>query len=126
MSDMRGQLDSVLAKARTAKMRQLRHILCFSCAMLDVVITSFWIGASPKTHHYYYTFKFFLLAGVRAIWYRCQGWHYYLYDLCYYCNILLLVFMWVFPVYEWLFMACNGFSGVLLLSVPLFRNSFVP
>jgi len=126
MEDMRSQLDKVMVRSRSAKFRQMRHMICFCCAMMDLIITAYWLGAFPHTHHYYHTFKFSLLVGMRAVYYRCQGMHYYLYDLCYYINIMLLVYIWVFPTSDWLFMGCHGFSGVLLISVIVFRNSLVP
>merc|ERR1719401_2314716 len=126
VAELRGQLNKVLAKAQSAKMKQLRHMVCFVCSMADLVIAAFWLGASPQTSHWYYTFKVFLLVGFRAVWYGCLGWHYFLYDLCYYCNLILLVYVWFFPSNPELFMACSGFAGVLSLSVPVFRNSFVP
>eukprot|EP00927_Polykrikos_kofoidii_P077302 TRINITY_DN74258_c0_g1_i1.p1 TRINITY_DN74258_c0_g1~~TRINITY_DN74258_c0_g1_i1.p1 ORF type:complete len:451 (-),score=64.53 TRINITY_DN74258_c0_g1_i1:107-1459(-) len=120
------QLDPILAKARYARIRQLRHMVCFCCAMVDVVVTSYWLGASPLTFHFYYSFKEASLITFRAIWYRWHGYHYFLYDLCYYCNALLMLYIWVFPHSKFLFNAVYGFSGVLLVSVFAFRNSFVP
>jgi len=126
MGEVRARLDDNLTKAQTAKFRQLRHLVCFCLSMLDVVITAFWVGASPQTFHFYYTLKCFTLGLIRAVWYRCHGWHYFLYDLCYFSNLVLFIFLWVLPKNEQLFLGAYGFNGVLLISVPLFRNSFVP
>jgi hypothetical protein len=37
-----------------------------------------------------------------------------------------MVYIWFFQENEWMFQGICGFSGVLMISVPLFRNSFVP
>jgi len=55
-------------------------------SMVDVVVTAYWLGAIPQTIHYYYTAKCIFLIGIRSIWYRLQGWHYFLFDLCYFSN----------------------------------------
>jgi len=126
VKEMRGQLDKVLSKARLARARQIRHMVCFVLSMADVVATAFWLGASPSTFHHYYTFKCTALITGRAIWYRWHGWHYFLFDLCYFCNAMILTYLWIFPNSEMLFSATYGFSGMLLIAIPLFRNSFVP
>lgn len=101
-------------------------MVCFVCSMADVVITSIWLGAWPYTMHWYYTFKMSVLIVLRAMWYRWHGWHYFLLDLCYFSNLILLVYIWFLPNLEVLFEAAFGLSGVLMVSVVLFRNSFVP
>jgi len=126
VDEIKVRMDKMLARARVAKMRQLRHIVCFTCSMADLAITSFWVGASPETLYYWFSLKSAWLIGLRAIWYRWHGWHYFLFDLCYFSNGLLLVYLWIVPWSENIFRAVYGFSGVLLISVPVFRNSFVP
>ena len=47
-------------------------------------------------------------------------------DLCYFVNILLLAYLWVFPSSTWLFRALFALStGPLAWSVAMFRNSLV-
>jgi hypothetical protein len=47
-------------------------------------------------------------------------------DFCYWANIVLIIFLWVFPNSEFLFTSVFAFSmGPLLLAVPIFRNSMV-
>ncbi|CAK0890065.1 unnamed protein product [Prorocentrum cordatum] len=124
--ELKGRLDQGLSRARSSRARQLRHMVCFVCSMADVVVTSIWLGASPWTLHWYYTIKLSGLIVGRAVWYRWHGWHYFLYDLCYFSNLVLLVYIWVLPNSEVLFEAAYGLSGVLMVSIPVFRNSFVP
>mmetsp|Transcript_3656 Transcript_3656/g.9279 ORF Transcript_3656/g.9279 Transcript_3656/m.9279 type:complete len:397 (+) Transcript_3656:59-1249(+) len=126
LAEVGKRVQKVLGKARSAKARQLRHMVCFVLSCADMVVTAFWVGASPLTFYYYYTFKCMALILCRLVWYSLHGDHYYLFDLCYFANGLLLVYLWLFPRSLWVFQAAYGFSGVLQLSVPVFRNSFVP
>lgn len=62
----------------------------------------------------------------RLISYRRRSWHYFLFDLCYYANILNFIFLWIAPGSPALFVACYCLShGTLAIAVPLWRNSLV-
>jgi len=51
---------------------------------------------------------------------------YFLADFCYWANLLLLVYMWLFPWSETLFAICFALAnGPLFIAVALFRNSLV-
>ncbi|CAK0822037.1 unnamed protein product, partial [Prorocentrum cordatum] len=126
MQELKGRLDQGLSKARSSRARQQRHMVCFVCSMADLVVTSVWFGASPWTLHWYYSVKLSALIVARAMWYSWHGLHYFMFDLCYFSNLFLLVYIWFLPNLEVLFEAAFGLSGVLLISVVLFRNSFVP
>lgn len=148
MQVLNDKLEKVMAKARMKKVRQMRHMFCFLCSMANVVVMSFWLGRFPHTIHWWYTANCVWLIGCRAIWYKWHNCHYFLLDLCYWVNGMLLAYLWLdgwcstffspsgcfkpwmvpICVYdsEWMFQALQGCSGVLMLSVPIFRNSFVP
>jgi len=119
-------VEKVLKRVRTAKNRQKRHIVCFTLGMVDVCVTSVWIGASPSTFYYYYSLKIWVLVTCRAIWYRWINAHLFLMDLCYIVNGVILLHLWFFPESTFLNHAAQGATGMLSLAVPLFRNSFVP
>jgi hypothetical protein len=58
--------------------------------------------------------------------YKKRGWHYFLFDLCYYVTILNLVYFWLLPQSQWLFVACYTLShGSLASAVITWRNSLV-
>lgn len=62
----------------------------------------------------------------RLISYRRRSWHYFLFDFCYYVNILNFIFLWIAPGSPALFVACYCLShGSLAMAVPLWRNSLV-
>ena len=58
--------------------------------------------------------------------YKKRTWHYFLFDLCYYTNVLDLVFIWAMPTSPALFVACYCISmGSLASAVITWRNSLV-
>jgi len=126
VEDFKGRTEKVVARMRMAKVRQFRHMMCFTCTITNLSIASFWLGRFPQTFHWWYTANCVWLVGCRAIWYRWHLWHYYLLDLCYWVNAAMLVYLWILPGNEWFFSGVYGFSGILLISVPVFRNSLIP
>jgi hypothetical protein len=68
----------------------------------------------------------FAVLPARLISYRRRSWHYFLFDFCYYVNILNFIFLWIAPGSPALFVACYCLShGTLAIAVPLWRNSLV-
>jgi Protein of unknown function (DUF2838) len=62
----------------------------------------------------------------RSYVYKKLKWHYFLFDLCYYVNILCLVFLWILPQSPSLFVACYCLShGAVASAVITWRNSLV-
>lgn len=48
------------------------------------------------------------------------------YDLCYFVNVLTLIYLWIFPSSKILFTVCYTLShGPLALAIVLWRNSLV-
>ena len=45
---------------------------------------------------YFYTMKFPLLIGIRYFFYKGRKWHLFLLDFCYFANLLLLAYLWLF------------------------------
>lgn len=123
---MVNRMETMLEKARVAKMCQLRHVLCFIFSMLDVVTTTFIVARWPHSFHLYYSFKVGLLITFRLMYYRWKKYHLFLIDLCYIINCLVMMHIWLFPQWQWLNDCVHGFGGMLFVCIPLFRNSFVP
>lgn len=51
----------------------------------------------PDTFYRLYTVKAAVLFCIRWVVYRYKKWHYYLFDLCYAAQLLLLLQLWAFP-----------------------------
>ena len=76
--------------------------------------------------HIAYSLQALYLLPIRAYRYKKRAWHYFLFDLCYYTNILNFLFLWVFPSSAPLWVACYCLShGSLASAVITWRNSLV-
>lgn len=113
-------------KMTSAKVRRYRHKITFAGSMCDLVVTSFLIGHCPQDLYVYHTMKFFWLFSIRAVNYGMQSMQYYLLDFCYWPNLTLLVYCWIYPEKDELLLAVLGSSGLLLVAAMMFRNSFIP
>eukprot|EP01066_Platyproteum_vivax_P009097 Platyproteum_vivax@DN3973_c0_g1_i1.p1 len=111
---------------KSARARRFLHKLCFVMVFFDIVITSYWLGAHPASYYICYSTKLLVFLIIRLVTFRLKRWHYYLFDFCYYANVLLVLYIWLFPENSFLYKACFAFTGTLGLSIPLFRNSLVP
>eukprot|EP00929_Paragymnodinium_shiwhaense_P001521 TRINITY_DN101759_c0_g1_i1.p1 TRINITY_DN101759_c0_g1~~TRINITY_DN101759_c0_g1_i1.p1 ORF type:complete len:507 (-),score=116.40 TRINITY_DN101759_c0_g1_i1:170-1690(-) len=119
------QSEAMLKKLRSAQVRRARHKVTFAAAMMDIVFTAYLLGRSPQDMYVYHTLKFFVLFGIRAINYGIQKLHYYLMDFCYWPNLALLSYCWLFPESETLLLAASGCCGLLLIAAFFLRNSYV-
>lgn len=94
--------------------------------LFNIFIIGFLMGRFPQWFHVYYTIIFFLLMPIRFYtYYKIQS-HYYMADLCYFVNLLCLLFIWVFPNNVNLFQSCFALTfGSLSFAVITWRNSLV-
>jgi len=76
--------------------------------------------------HVAYTVQSAYLLPLRFYIYKKKAWHYFMFDLCYYANILNFIFIWLLPSNAALFTACYCLShGMLASAVITWRNSLV-
>lgn len=76
--------------------------------------------------HIAYSLQALYLLPLRAYNYKKRSWHYFLFDLCYYANIINFLFLWVFPSSAPLWVASYCLShGSLASAVITWRNSLV-
>lgn len=89
-------------------------------------VIAYAAGGHPWFLPIYYSIKFPVLITLRYVLYKQRCWHYFLLDFCYFENLLLLSYIWLFPTSNELFLInfalCNG---PLAWAVPAFRNSLV-
>lgn len=98
----------------------------YAFAMALLPAGGFVIGKYPTYFPYLHTVLFALLMPVRFYTYFKLGYQYYLADLCYYVNVLLLLFLWVFPGLKLLFVLVFLLAlGTLCFAVITWRNSLV-
>ena len=97
----------------------IRPTLDFRSQLTPSTSTLRWV-------HIAYTLQALYLLPLRAYRYKKRAWHYFLFDLCYYANVLNFLFLWVFPASAPLWVACYCLShGTLASAVITWRNSLV-
>ncbi|SCU84648.1 LAFA_0D11166g1_1 [Lachancea sp. 'fantastica'] len=94
--------------------------------LINIFGIGFIIGKYPEWFHVYYTMMLVLLMPVRYYTYYKTNSHYYMADLCYYVNVMCLLFIWVWPTSVHLYQSCFAFTfGTLCFAVITWRNSLV-
>lgn len=100
--------------------------LFYAFAVSLIAGAGYVIGKYPKHFPLFHTILFCLLMPIRFYTYFKIGFQYYLADLCYYVNVLLLLFLWVFPTSKSLFISVFSLTmGTLSFAVITWRNSLV-
>jgi len=110
----------------STKIVRTREKLSFFFGVHAVLGSALLVCLYPEWLHVVYTLVSAYMLPARLISYRSRAWHYFLFDLCYYVNILNFIFLWIAPGSPALFVACYCLShGSLAIAVPLWRNSLV-
>lgn len=100
--------------------------LFYALAVFSIATGGFIIGKYPAHFHVFHTILFCLLMPIRFYSYFKQSFQYYLADLCYYVNLLLMLFIWFKPDSKSLFVSAFSLSlGTLSFAVITWRNSLV-
>ncbi|KAH9034933.1 hypothetical protein EDB84DRAFT_1269713 [Lactarius hengduanensis] len=111
---------------QSAKVVRTREKISFFFGVMSLVFSALLFGLAPQYVHISYTLQLLCLLPYRYYSYKKLQWHYFLFDLCYYVNILNFVFLWIFPQSPSLFVACFTLShGVVASAVITWRNSLV-
>lgn len=98
----------------------------YAFALFQIFYAGIIIGKYPQYFHIYYSLLFLLLMPIRLYTYWKKNFQFFLADLCYYVNALMMVFIWVFPQSKHLYMVCFSFTfGTLSFAVITWRNSLV-
>lgn len=100
--------------------------LFYALAVFLIAAAGFIIGKYPTYFHVFHSVVFCVLMPIRFYSYFKQSFQYYLADLCYYVNLLLMLFIWVFPNSPTLFVSVFSLTmGTLSFAVITWRNSLV-
>lgn len=92
-----------------------------------MIFQTFFLGRYPNSFYYdYQSALLTLLVFLKWVYYKSQGWHYYMTDFCYAANALLILFLEFYPNSDYLFKTCFFFAnGCLAIAVAAFRNQMV-
>ncbi|KAK9331342.1 hypothetical protein V1520DRAFT_337980 [Lipomyces starkeyi] len=114
------------AKWEDAQVVSQREKLAFAFGLGNVFASGLLLGAHPEWFHVWYSVQMCYLMPIRIYSYRKRSYQYFLADLCYFVNILLLVWLWIFPGSRMLFLStyCLAY-GTLAWAVITWRNSLV-
>eukprot|EP01063_Lacrimia_lanifica_P029667 TRINITY_DN4574_c1_g4_i1.p1 TRINITY_DN4574_c1_g4~~TRINITY_DN4574_c1_g4_i1.p1 ORF type:complete len:380 (+),score=117.25 TRINITY_DN4574_c1_g4_i1:46-1185(+) len=98
----------------------------FTFGVMNFGISAYLLGGWPQYYYLWHTPKAVFYILHRLVTFRAQGMHYYLFDFCYWVNLLSLIYIWGAPgnalLFEILFVAANG---PLAWSVCAFQNSMI-
>lgn len=103
-----------------------REKASFIAGVLNIFISGYIIGAFPEQFYLWFTAQFFYFMPIRYYTYHARGYHYFLADLCYFVNALLLLSLWVFPHSKRLLIStyCLAY-GNNAIAIAMWRNSLV-
>ncbi|KAL5487883.1 hypothetical protein ACEPAI_5991 [Sanghuangporus weigelae] len=120
------QIASLSNAWQSAKVIRTREKISFCFGVQSLLMTALLFGMAPQWLHVSYTIQALLLLPMRAIYYKKRAWHYFLFDLCYYCTLLNFIYIWLAPSSATLWIACYCMShGSLASAVITWRNSLV-
>jgi len=84
------------------------------------------MGAHPDLIAPFYSIKAMILISTRFYSYKKLNWHYFLFDFCYFANLVLLLNLYFYPQSALLFVLIFGMAnGPLCWAVPMWKNSMV-
>ncbi|EME87513.1 uncharacterized protein MYCFIDRAFT_109102, partial [Pseudocercospora fijiensis CIRAD86] len=123
---MRLSIDRLNKRWHDAKTVTLMEKISFVTACLNILISGYLIGAFPQYFHYWYTAQLVYFMPIRWYKYHKIGFHYFLADLCYFVNMLLILAIWFFPQSKRLLIStyCLAF-GNNAVAIVMWRNSLV-
>ncbi|KAJ7283428.1 hypothetical protein C8J57DRAFT_734828 [Mycena rebaudengoi] len=120
------RMTTLSSSWQSAKVVRTREKLSFFFGVMSLLFSALIFGLAPQWVHISYTLQLLYLLPLRAYTYKKRAWHYFLFDLCYYGNILNIVYIWLLPSSPALFVACYCLShGSLASAVITWRNSLV-
>ncbi|KAH7362925.1 hypothetical protein B0T11DRAFT_241844 [Plectosphaerella cucumerina] len=123
---MRRGVDKLGKQWNDTKVITLREKVSFICGVMNIFISGYLIAGYPEWFHLWYTAQLLYFMPIRFFTYHRRGMHYFLADLCYFVNGLLMLTVWAFPNSKRLFMAtyCLAF-GNNAVAIIMWRNSLV-
>ncbi|BGP40119.1 hypothetical protein JCM10450v2_004096 [Rhodotorula kratochvilovae] len=123
---MRDSVSKVIVKWEEEKTVRLRDKISFLAGVMNVLGTALLLGFHPTWIPDWYSLQMLFYTPYRLYTYKRKMYHYFLFDLCYFVNLLAILYLWVFPGSAFLFEACYGLTlGSLGTAIATWRNSLV-
>jgi tetrahydromethanopterin S-methyltransferase subunit B len=103
-----------------------REKASFIAGVMNIFISGYLIGGHPDFFPVWYTVQLLYFMPIRYYTYHKKGYHYFLADLCYFVNLLLVLSIWVFPNSKRLFISSYCLAmGNNAIAIAMWRNSLV-
>ncbi|KAK6537867.1 hypothetical protein TWF694_010767 [Orbilia ellipsospora] len=119
-------VNQLMKRWQDQKTVTLREKLSFCVGVSNIFISGYLLGGYPHLMHWWYTLQMAYFMPIRFYTYHKRGYHYFLADLCYFVNVLLLLSIWVFPNSRRLFISAYCLSyGNNAWAIAMWRNSMV-
>ncbi|GAA6023084.1 hypothetical protein JCM8202_004666 [Rhodotorula sphaerocarpa] len=123
---MRESIAKVVIKWEEEKTVRLRDKISFLCGVMNVLVSALLLGFRPTWVPDWYGLQMLFFMPWRIYTYKRKAYHYFLFDLCYFVNLLCLVYLYIFPGSALLFEATYGLTlGSLGTAIATWRNSLV-
>lgn len=119
--------QKILEKVNSSKTRRQFDKITFYISLIVIQYKSFILGYSPDNGVYVLNLILLVLLLLwRNISYRLDNSHYYMFEFCYFANIVLYIFIFFFPESRTLYLACFAFCcGPVGWALALVGCSFV-
>lgn len=123
---MRESVDRLGLRWNDTKAVTAREKLSFIAGVLNIFTSGYLIGAHPDLFYYFFSTQLCFLMAFRWYTYKKRGYHYFLADMCYFVNLLLILTIWVAPQSKRLFIGtyCLAY-GNNAVAIAMWRNSMV-
>ncbi|KAF3901586.1 hypothetical protein ABW21_db0203320 [Orbilia brochopaga] len=119
-------VDQLMKRWQDQKTVTLREKLSFVVGVSNIFICGYFLGGYPELMKWWYTLQMAYFMPIRFYTYHKRGYHYFLADLCYFVNVLLLCSIWIFPNSRRLFISAYCLSyGNNAWAIAMWRNSMV-
>ncbi|WWD09853.1 hypothetical protein V865_007981 [Kwoniella europaea PYCC6329] len=112
---------------RSAQVVRTKDKISFLFGVMSLAFTCLLYGMRPDYMPLAYTVQSALYLPLRFYTYKRKAWHYFLFgNLCYFVNVLDLLWIWVFPSSTTLFICCYLLTlGPIASAIITWRNSLV-
>ncbi|WWC89832.1 uncharacterized protein L201_004760 [Kwoniella dendrophila CBS 6074] len=112
---------------RSAQVVRTKDKISFLFGVMSLAFTCLLYGMAPEYMPLAYTIQSGLYLPLRFYTYKRKAWHYFLFgNLCYFVNVLDLLWIWVFPSSTTLFICCYLLTlGPIASAIITWRNSLV-
>jgi len=112
---------------KSAPFTRFSDKLTYIYGVMQLIIFTFVLGRFPNT--LIYPFHCWLMCGMlfgKWCYYKSLGWHYYMFDFCYFANFIVIVYLIAFPKNDYLFKIIFCYTnGCLAIAVATLRNQMV-